>query len=533
MSAPAMTRRSALGWMVTILAASVFSMPAVSQAASSETSVLRMVPQADLKILDPVWTTATITRDHGFMIYDTLFGMTEKGEIKPQMVDTYSRSADGKEWTFTLRPGLAFHDGAPVTSADVVASIKRWGSRASVGQLLMAATKSVDVINEKSFKIELSKPFGFILDALGNPNNPLFIMPKRIADTPGTTQITEAIGSGPYMFKKDEYRPGSKVVYVRNPKYVPRKEPASGTAGGKVVHLDRVEWIMLPDAQTQANALVSSSVDLIERIPPEQYATFKQDSNIELAKQVGQGTIIMAFNHLTAPFNNPKIARAAMLAVNQQALMRTQFIAPEMFSTNPSIYAKGTTYWSNQTEGFTGKPQFAEARKLLKEAGYDGKPVVMLAPTDHSTHNKYPLVMAALLRQAGFNVNVQSMDWQTEISRRAKKEPADQGGWNIFMTGFYAVDMMNPIVMSPLTGNGDKGWFGWPTSEKVVQLKTAFVEEMDPAKKKQIATELQKEVLSKALFVPLGEYVPYTAMRKNVSGLVKSPVNVFWGLRKN
>ncbi len=533
MSVLALSRRSALGWMLTTLAAAVIGMPGIALAAGEDSSVLRMVPQADLKILDPVWTTATVTRDHGFMVYDTLFGMTDKGEIKPQMIDTYSHSADGKEWTFTLRSGLSFHDGAPVSSADVVASLKRWGSRASVGQLLLSATKSIDAVNDKTFKIELAKPFGFMLDALGNPNNPLFIMPKRIAETPGTTQITEVIGSGPYMFKKDEYSPGSKVVYLRNPKYQPRKEPASGTAGGKKVYLERVEWVMLPDAQTQANALVSNAVDLIERIPPEQYPAFKKDPNLVLDKQVGQGSIVMAFNHLTAPFNNPKIARAAMLAVNQQALMRAQFIAPEMYSVNPSIYANGTAYWSDRSAGFTGKPQFAEAKKLLKEAGYDGKPVVLMAPTDHSTHNKYPLVMAALLRQAGFNVDVQTMDWQTEIARRAKKEPVEQGGWNIFTTGFFAVDMMNPIVMAPLTGTGDKGWFGWPSSDKVEALKMSFIEEMDPAKKKQIATALQEEALSKALFVPLGEYVPYTAMRKNISGLIKAPVNVFWGLRKN
>ena len=439
-----------------------------------------------LRILDPVWTTSTVTRDHGFMVYDTLFGMTQKGEIQPQMVDSYTTSADLLEWTFTLRSGLAFHDGSPVTAEDVVASLKRWGSRISAGQLLMKATASIEAVDAKTFRIRLSQPFGFMLDALGNANNPLFIMPKRIAETPGTTQISEVIGSGPYMFKKDEYAPGNKIVYVRNPAYVPRTETASGTAGGKQVYLDRVEWVVLPDAQTQANALTSGAVDLIERIPPEQYVTFKADPKIALVDQVGQGVVIMMFNHLTKPFDNPKIARAALLAVNQQALMRTQFVAPETFRTNPSIFASGTPYETAPANGFTGKPQFAAAKALLKEAGYDGTPVVMLAPTDHPTHNKYPLVMAALLRQAGFTVDMQSMDWQTLISRRAKKDAADQGGWNIFMTGFFGVDMMNPITMPPLTGNGDKGWFGWPTSEKLEQLKVAFVAEADPAKKKQL-----------------------------------------------
>lgn len=531
MSTPNLSRRAVLGLFTAL--ATTAALPKFAFAAGDDASVLRMVPQADLKILDPVWTTATVTRDHGFMVYDTLFGMTEKGEIKPQMVDTYSHSADGLEWSFTLRPGLAFHDGTPVTSADVIASLKRWAARATAGQLLLAATKDIVAVDDKTFRIHLSQPFGYMLDALGSANRPLFIMPKRIAETPATAQISEVIGSGPYIFKKDEYAPGSKIVYLRNPKYVPRKEAASGTAGGKVVHVERVEWVVLPDAQTQANALTSGSVDLIERIPPEQFGTFKTDPQIVLEDQVGEGIVIMMFNHLTAPFNNPKIARAAMLAVNQQALMRAQFVVPETFRTNASIYTSGTEYWSQPTDGFTGKPQFAEAKKLLKEAGYDGTPIVLLAPTDHPTHNKYPLVLAALLRQAGFKVDLQSMDWQTLVSRRVKKDPANQGGWNIFTTGFFSVDMMNPINMAPLTGNGTKGWFGWGTSDKLEQLKSAFVAEMDPAKRKQIATEIQDLTLSTALFVPLGEYLPYTAIRRNITGLVKSPVNVFWGISKS
>lgn len=531
MTSPLMTRRTVLGLLAALLTST--AAPGLALAATDDAKVLRMVPQADLKILDPVWTTSTITRDHGFMVYDTLFGMTQKGEIQPQMVESYTTSADQLEWTFILRSGLAFHDGSPVTAEDVVASIKRWGSRISAGQLLMKATESVEAVDGNTFRIRLSRPFGFMLDALGNANNPLFIMPRRIAETPGTTQISEVVGSGPYMFKKDEYAPGNKIVYLRNPAYVPRAEAASGTAGGKEVFLDRVEWVVLPDAQTQANALTSGSVDLIERIPPEQFVTFKDDPKIQLIDQVGQGVVIMRFNQLTKPFDNPKIARAALLAVNQQALMRAQFVAPGTFNTNPSIFASGTPYETAPAKGFTGKPQFDAARKLLKEAGYDGTPVVMLAPTDHPTHNKYPLVMAALLRQAGFKVDMQSMDWQTLISRRAKKDAADQGGWNIIMTGFFGVDMMNPITMPPLTGNGDKGWFGWPTSEKLEELKVAFVAESDPVKKKQLAGEMQAIVLENGFFAPLGEYVPYTAARDNVSGLVKAPVNVFWGVRKH
>lgn len=522
-----LSRRTALTWMAAT--ATAMATPLGAQAADG--TVLRLVPQADLKILDPVWTSATVTRDHAYMVYDTLFGMTEDGTAKPQMVDKFSHSSDGKEWTFTLRSGLMFHNDTPVTTADVIPSIKRWGARSSAGQDLMAVVKSFEVVDDKTFKIILDAPFGFMLDVLAAPIPP-FIMPKTVAETSPNSQITDSTGSGPYIFKKDEYKPGSKIVYVKNTKYEPRKEAPSGTAGGKVVYVDRFEWIVLRDAQTQANALVAGEVDIIERIPPEQFAVLRANKDIGLISQVPQGSVAMFFNHLIPPFNNPKVARAAILAINQEALMRAQFVSPEVYSTNASIYPATSPLASSRTAGFTGKPQFAEAKRLLKEAGYDGKPVTMLFPTDHSTHNKYPPVMAALLRQAGFAVDLQSMDWQTLVARRARTEPVAQGGWNIFMTGFLYADTMNPIFYSPLSGKGRDGWFGWPSNVRIEALKKAYLVAMDPATRKEIATQIQEEALTAGLIGPMGEYKPMTAFRKNVSGIIKAPVNIFWGIKK-
>jgi len=502
---------------------------------AQETKVLRVVPQSDLKILDPIWTTAFVTRNHGYAIYDTLFGVDAEGKVQPQMVGEYSSSTDHMKWSFTLREGLYFHDGKPVTSADVIQSLKRWGERDSLGQRLFAAMESIQAKDDATFEMTLKQPFGLVLEALSKPASvPPFIMPKSVAETPSDKQLDNYVGSGPFIFKVDEYRPGERVVYVKNTKYVPRKEPASGTAGGKVVKVDRMEWVILTDAQTQTNAIANSEVDLIEWVPADQYLALKNNPRIDFANLVPKGSFALHLNRLVPPFNNVKIAQAALMAVSQEALMRAQMVHKDLYNTNPSIYPTGTPYNSDKTSFFTGKPQLEKAKALLKEAGYHNEPVVLLYPANFAVLNKFPPVMAALLKQAGFNVDMQSMDWPTLVARRAMKNLSTQGGWNAFITGWNIPDNINPLFYAPITGNGEKGWFGWTTDERLETLKGEFLAADSEAQRKALAVSIQERVYDAAVLAPLGEYKQLTAIRKEaIGGIVTSPVGVFWGITKN
>lgn len=497
--------------------------------------VLRTVPSSDLKILDPVWTTANITRNHGYMIYDTLFGVNEKGEIKPQMIEKYSVSADNKVWSFVLRSGLKFHDGSAVTSQDVIASLARWSKRDVLGQKMYAAMDSITPEGTNAIRMNFKQPFGMVLDALGKPS-PLvpFIMPKRVAETPADKQIDDLTGSGPFTLSKDDFRPGDRAVYRKFEGYVPRKDVASGTAGGKVVNVDRVEWVFLRDPQTQANALLNGEVDMLEIPPASRYPELRTSNKVELLNLLPAGPYTAIFNHKVPPFNNAKLRKAAYMAVNQEAILRAQTIYRDFYKPCASIYLCSSAYGNEKNTFFTGKPQFEEARKLVKEAGYDGKPVVIMLPGDVPSLNKLPVVYGELLKQVGFNVDVQTTDWASLLSRRTKKDLPENGGWNVFITYWGGADASNPVTYPPLTGNGDQGYFGWPVDDELEALKTQFIGTTDAVKRKEIADRIQIRALEAGVLVPLGEGKGPTVVRKNVvSGLLPAPVIVYWNVKKD
>ena len=366
-------------------------------------TTLKMVAHSDLKVLDPIWTTAFITRNHGYMVYDTLFAKDEKLQIQPQMVDKWTVSDDKLTWTFTLRDGLEWHDGKPVLAEDCVASLKRWGARDALGQQLMASTGELKVLDAKTFQLVLKGPFGLVLEALGKPSSTVpFMMPKRVADTDPFKQIDDYIGSGPFIFKKDEWKPGEKVVYLRNAKYKPRAEPPSMLAGGKVVKLDRVEWIAITDPLTAVNALQQGEIDVIEVPVPDLFPMLKADKNVSLFGWNALGSqIIMRMNHLHPPFNNLKARQAAMYAIAQEDFLRAQVGDPDIYRVCNAPLVCGSPYEKNYGDLLI-KPNLEKARQLLKESGYDGTPIIMMQATDLQSSNQLPPVGKQALEKVGF-----------------------------------------------------------------------------------------------------------------------------------
>ena len=509
--------------------ATTVAAPAVH--AQKRGGTLRVVPHADLKVLDPIWTTAYISRNHGYMIFDTLLALDANLKLQPQMVDRYTVSKDAMKYSFTLRDGLKFHDGQPVTAEDCVASLRRWGARDVLGRLMMASLSKMAPTDRKTFVLELETPFGLVLDALGKPSSsPSFIMPLRVAATDPNEQIKEVIGSGPYKFAKDEWQPGNRVVYLRNDDYAPRPEPPSGAAGGKRALVDRVEWRYIPDAATAGAALEAGEVDYWETPPIDFAPRLEKNPDVRVFLTDPRGTQgILRPNHLLPPFNTKKARQALLAMVDQTQYSQATIGVSKYYRTCPGYFMCGGTPYESAV-GAPGKADLDRARRLLQESGYDGRPLVVLDPTDTPFAHAPALVTAEVLRKIGAAVDLQAMDWSTMIARRAKKEPVGQGGWNIFHTWATAFDVMTPVVSAAMSGSGDKAWFGWYASDQMEKLRAEWVRLTDQARRRHVAEQIQQLAFDEVPFVNWGQFVSPTAVRKSVHGALQFGAPLLWNI---
>ncbi len=515
--------------ILALLAAAALALPGIANAQTT----LRVVMNSDLKIFDPIWTTAFIVRNHAYMIYDTLFALDGDLKIKPQMVEKWDVSDDRLVWTFTLRDGLAFSDGAPVTTEDVLASLKRWSARDTLGQILYSKMAKAEAIDARTFRFTLKEKTGVVLQALAKPSGGTYIMPRRVAETDPYKQITDYTGSGPFILKTDETRAGAKTVYVRNPNYKPRAEPPSGLAGGKVVKVDRVEWLAISDQQTAVNALLANEIDMISQPPHDLYGLLKKDKNVELVTLIKWGgQYIFRFNQLFKPFDNAKIRQALLYAFTQKDVLDATIGDPEYYRTCKAMFICDTPYAT--TAGFADKYEgnIAKAKELLKEGGYDGTPVVLLQSTDLDVLTNVAPVAKAAMEKIGMKVDMQSSDWQTVVSRRARKETPDKGGWNAMITSTGGVDSLDPLTYNFIGANCDKAWFGWPCDDEITKLRQAFADEPDEVRRKEIVEKIQLRAAENPTHAFLGQYTDAAAIRRNVTGAVASPVPVFWNIEK-
>ncbi|MBI1774767.1 MAG: ABC transporter substrate-binding protein [Proteobacteria bacterium] len=516
------------------LAAAFLAAPAAARAES----VLRFVPDADLKVLDATFTTIGTTIDHGYMVFDVLYAPDGKWETKPQMAESHTASADGLTWTFKLRPGLTFHDGSPVTGADVAESIRRWEAKNTLGRTIATFVAEVTAAGVDGVTIKLKAPFAPMIWALGASSNPLFILRQQEARTDPNVPITTMIGSGPFTFEVKDWQPGNKVVYRKFQGYKPRPEPADGVAGGKVVKVDRVDWMYIPDANTAVQALINNEVDAMVVIPPDLLPILKKNPNVVTATpdKLGNQTMLRP-NSLVPPFDNPKVRQALLYAVDQNMYLQVMQNDPSMRTLCWSVFMCGTPLETKAGQGDFATPgaKKEKARQLLQEAGYKGEPVVMMNPTDQSVISALTLVSAQLLKDVGFTVDVQNMDWATLVSRRPVKEsPAvNKGGWSVFHTWgtgpFMSSPLMNSGAQTPCDG---KNWFGWPCDETLEKTRLEFITADTPEKIRDVNERYHKRFYEVVPYVPLGQFVGPVAYRKELKGVLQDVRFSQWNIEK-
>lgn len=529
---PVASRGVALGLVFLLAVAAAWT--AAPTGAGAQTTY-RIVMQSDLKSFDPIWSGAYIVRDYGYMVYDTLFAVDAEFNIRPQMADTVTTSPDGLVTTITLRDGLEWHDGAPVTAEDCVASLKRWQARDSMGQKLADFLKEYRVVDARTFEIVLKERFAPLLEALGKPSVAVpFMMPKRVAETDAFQQIGVTIGSGPFILKTDEWKPGEKVVFVKNPRYKPRSDPASGLAGGKLVKLDRVEWIWIPDAQTQVNALLAGEIDAIDSLPHDLLPLVESDPNVRVVPDTVSNQYALRMNWLVPPFNNPKIRQAAFMALRQRNFLEAAVGNKKYWRTCKALFTCNSPLATEAGMEGLVEGNAEKAAALLKQAGYDNTPVLLLQPADLPALANLAPVAKSQLERAGFKVEMQAMDWQSMVTRLiTKRGPPAEGGWNAFATSWQQLDILDPLMTPFLTASCAKARAGWPCDAEMESLRDAYARATDAAEKRKIATEAQVLNTRVVTHIPLGEWYRVRAVRANISlPNPLPPVSVFWGIEK-
>lgn len=497
-------------------------------------NILRAVLHADLQSLDPVVTTIGIVQRHALMIYDFLFGRDINGVPQPQMVDDWSVTADGLTWEFSLRDGLAFHDGAPVTALDVVVSLRRWGARDAYGRQIFAVTDDLQALSDKRMLWRLNRPYGLLLHALSKTGGPVAaIMPARIAAAGPTTLIEDSTGSGPFVFDMAAWIPGAKVVYRRNSTYVPRKEAPDATAGGKHVYVESVEWINIRDPQSAVLALANGEIDFLENPSPE-FLPLLRDAGIVIqrADTLGfQGMLRM--NHLHPPFNDKRARQALLYLIDQERYLQAMFGDPEVTNVCNAFFVCGSPLESTAgvPEGI-GKDR-EKARALMHASGYDGRPLVILHPTDIQFMNLATLVMADDLESIGVKVDLQAMDFGAMGSRRLNRSAPAAGGWDIGLTYWPGGNISDPVGNVPMQASCEMAWPGWPCDADHQALIDAYPFAPDDRSRRELADQIQISAYELVPYVPIGQWFAPVAYSPRISGVLSVPGStVMWNIDK-
>ncbi len=505
-----------------VLAAGAMSLaaPALAQ---GNARVLRFVPHTALTSLDQLWSNALISAHHAYMVFDQLFGVDANLAAHPQMLAGYEVSADGLHWKFTLRDGLAFHDGEPVLAKDCVASIIRWSLRDLFGMHLASLGMEVRATGDKTFELHSKKAFPHLPYALGA--TACHIMPERIAVPDVSRGIREAIGSGPYRFLANEWDSGAHVAYARNEKYIPRQEKPDVLAGGKVTHFDRVEWKILPEPNTAANALIKGEVDWLERPHADHIARLRGTRGLTVQKLDPFGWMgMLQFNQRRPPFDNPVLRRAVLLGLDQKEYLQAVVgDYPDLVNPGVGWFTPGTPLATTAgIESLVKGPDIDAARKLVKESGYDGQKVVHLAAGDIPVNTAMGQMTAELYKRIGLNVVYTSVDWGMLVARIQSPDPTSE--WASFCSGWTGLSTANPGGHRPLAGN--------VPNPQMEALRAAWLEAPDLAAQKRVASEMQVLSAQVPASVPFGQYFLPHGHKSELTGFTPAAIVAFWGVRR-
>jgi peptide/nickel transport system substrate-binding protein len=467
--------------------------------------------------LDGHATTAVITREIGINTFEGLYALDAKFQPVPLLAESHEVLDGAKRYVIKLRSDVKFHNGKPLTSADVVASLRRWGAVASTGKSVFKNVEAVEAKTPTSVEIRLKEPSGSLLTVLAQVDSAAVIYPKEVIDASGEGPLKEFIGTGPFKFV--EHKPDRHIRLARFDGYVPRPEPRNGLAGQRVAYLDELHFLPVPDYSTRQAGMITGEYGYIQQIKPDQYDRIKSSPGVEPVVVKPYGWVTIVLNNKQGLMTDKRLRQAMQAALDADPMMLAGLGHKDFYRLDPGIFFVESSWHSKAGAALYNQRDKDKARRLLKEAGYQGQPVRWIVTTEYEHHYKPALIAKSQLEEIGLKVDLQVADWATVVQRRAKPEL-----WDAFSTAFVFVPepTASPQVLCD--------WPGWWCNPDKDALLQAMSRELDPKKRYALWERVQTAFYADAARIKIGDYFRLDARRKDVQGYEPGPYMHFFNV---
>jgi peptide/nickel transport system substrate-binding protein len=463
------------------------------------------------------------------MILEALFAYKEDNTIGKMLVDDWEVSSDGLKWTFKIREGVEFHNGTPLSTDQVIGTLRRQSERAPVFKLVweqFGPASFDDFITKESdleFSMNLDGSTGLVLDALGPQNFTPQMVLASWYDLPATESAPGTpIGTGPYRF--ESWTPGDRWSAIPYANYAPSSEPSDGQSGAHTAFFDRVSYIEIPDQATRVAALQTDAVDLVQEFSQDLIDRVKADSNLQLIANPPL-RLLGHFNYQIPPFNDPEhgrdLRRAVVMAYDNEKALLAAAGTPDRINLCASLMECGSAWESNAgSENMYNARRIEDAKKIVKDAGYEGYTIRLMDPADRQPAHGAAQVTREVLEDIGFNVDLRVMDWATMVQDRATVDR-----WEFFHTWSGRSVRIGPIGHLRFGELQFDAWFNHYTDTDGIQRKVfeTFASETDPAKINAAMEEFQQYFYDDAIFLQVGEFYSNWAASNKIEGLHGNP----------
>jgi peptide/nickel transport system substrate-binding protein len=493
---------------------------AKDNSASKKGGVLNIATIGEPPTLDSHWTTAFAAQEIGYHIYEGLFAPDSHFNSQPMLAKDYKYDEKEKAYIINLREGIKFHDGSDFDADDVIASINRWMKKSQYGQMLSRNLKELKKTGPLQVVIALKDSSPSIPMLLCYPNQQAAIYPKEVVDAAGDDQIKSFIGTGPY--KLGERKPDQYIKLVRNENYKPREEAPDGMAGKRTAYADELMFIPTPEVSVRLDGLEAGQFDVAEQVSTDMYDRVKTSATVDPVIVKPYWWPMAVFNKKQGIFTNPKMRQAFNAALDKGPIMKAAFTKEDFYRLDPSLLNKEQPEWYSEVgKDVYNQANIEKAKQLLQEAGYKGEPIRWVTTKEYDYMYKIAMVATEQLKKAGFNIDLQVVDWATLVSRRAKPEEFD-----LFSTA-------NTFTPGPsAAGFTDPSWPGWWENPEKEKLLKEVNTEMDPAKRKAAWEGIQKLFYQDVPIVKFGDYFLLEAKSKQIKNLDGTPFPYYWNVQK-